>query len=206
MQVLLTVAALALAAQQPPAQSVAPRAAPTDYQAQAKAGSITIAADFTGHAVPVDPGPLNTEDYVVVEVGLYGPAEEKLKITASDFSLAINSKKNIVTAQPFGMIFSSLKDPSWEPPEGSSQKGSKTKIGGSGGNAGDPPPTPPKMPIELVRAMQQRVQKSALPEGDRVLPQAGLLFFQHRGKTDKIKSLELVYSGPAGTATLTLQP
>jgi hypothetical protein len=54
--------------------------------------------------------------------------------------------------------------------------------------------------------MAQRVQKAALPEGDRTLPQAGLIFFQYRGKTQSIHSIELIYVGPAGKATLTLQP
>jgi hypothetical protein len=47
--------------------------------------------------------------------------------------------------------------------------------------------------------------KAALLEGDRALPQAGLLFFQYRGKRESIKSVELIYQGPAGNATLTLQ-
>lgn len=34
------------------AQGLPPRAAPTDYQAQARAGALTIAADFVGHSVP----------------------------------------------------------------------------------------------------------------------------------------------------------
>jgi hypothetical protein len=58
----------------------------------------------------------------------------------------------------------------------------------------------------LQRAWAQRVQKAALPEGDRSLPQAGLIFFQYRGKTQSIRSMELIYTGPDGTATLTLQP
>jgi len=41
--------------------------------------------------------------------------------------------------------------------------------------------------------------------GDRPLPQAGLLFFQYRGKEKGINSLELIYSGAAGKATLVLQ-
>jgi hypothetical protein len=53
--------------------------------------------------------------------------------------------------------------------------------------------------------MAQRVQKSALPGGERVLPQAGLIFFSYRGKIQGIHSLELLYAGPAGKATLTLQ-
>jgi hypothetical protein len=51
--------------------------------------------------------------------------------------------------------------------------------------------------------MEQRVQKAALPEGDRPLPQAGLIFFEHHGK---VTSVELTYTGAAGTAILTLQP
>jgi hypothetical protein len=45
-----------------------------------------------------------------------------------------------------------------------------------------------------------------LPEGDRPLPQANLLFFEFHGKTARIRSVELVYTGPAGKATLALQP
>ena len=51
--------------------------------------------------------------------------------------------------------------------------------------------------------MEQKVQKASLAEGDRPLPQAGLIFFEHRGKTT---SAELIYSGPTGKAILTLQP
>ena len=54
--------------------------------------------------------------------------------------------------------------------------------------------------------MEQKVQKATLPEGDRALPVAGLIFFQYHGKTQSIKSLELIYDGPAGKATLMLQP
>jgi hypothetical protein len=58
----------------------------------------------------------------------------------------------------------------------------------------------------VQRAMAQRVQRASLPEGDRPLPKAGLIFFQYRGKTQNLQSLELIYDGPAGKATLKLQP
>ncbi len=51
--------------------------------------------------------------------------------------------------------------------------------------------------------MQQKVQKASLPEGDRPLPAAGLIFFEHHGKTT---SAELIYASPAGKAILKLQP
>ena len=78
---------------------------------------------------------------------------------------------------------------------------------GNGTGGGDKlPPLPPKMPFELRRAMEQHVQRAAMQEGDRPLPQAGLLFFQYRGKAEGIRSLELIYSGAAGKASLDLQP
>ena len=78
--------------------------------------------------------------------------------------------------------------------------------GDEGGNKGDPPPEPPKMPFAERRAMEQRVLKKTLPEGDRATPVAGLLFFSYRGKIEKINKLELLYTGPAGKASLDLRP
>ena len=54
------------------ARGLPARAAPSDYQAQAKAKTVTIAAEFKGHSVPTMEGPLTTDDYVVVEAGIYG--------------------------------------------------------------------------------------------------------------------------------------
>jgi hypothetical protein len=212
----LWIAAFCLCAQAqntpaPPAKDAAinetkglpPRVAPTDYQAHAQAGAVTVAAEFTGHSVATMQGTFSTEDYVAVETAVFGPSGARLKLSIEDFSLRINEKKTL-SCQPYGLVFHSLKDPEWEPPASAEGK-SKTSIG-TGGNKSDPPPAPVHMPIELQRAMQQHVQKAALPEGDRALPQAGLIFFDYRGKTEHIHSLELIYNGPAGKATLTLQP
>jgi len=186
-------------------QGLPPRAAPTDYQAQGRAGAVMIGAEFAGHSVPTEQGPLTTEDFVVVETGLFGPAGAHIRISQDDFSLRINGKKAPLPSQPYGLVLSSLKDPEWVPPE-SAQPKSKTTIGGSGKADSNSPPPVVHIPIEVQRAMAQRTQKAALALGDRALPQAGLLFFPYRGKAEKINSLELTYSGPAGNATLTLQP
>lgn len=186
-------------------KGITPRATPAEYQAQAKAGQVTIAAEFTGHSLPTAEGPLTTDEYIGVEAALFGAAGERLTIAASNFTLRLNGKK-IVESQPYGLLVSSLKDPEYVPPEGMPQKGSKSKLGtgGQGGQSNEPPPVV-KIPLPLVRAMAQRVQKASLPEGDRPLPQAGLLFFQHRGKTENLQSVELIYDGPGGKATLKLQ-
>jgi hypothetical protein len=186
-----------------------PRAAPSEYQAQAKAADVTIGAEFMGHSVPTPDAIYTTEDYVVVEVGLFGPPQATAKLSVSDFSLRVNGSKKVLPNQPYELAFKSLKDPSWEPPKSDDKSKSSFSTnggGGAGGNPGDPPPLPPKMPLELRRAMELHVQHAAMLEGDRPLPQAGLLFFEYRAKTKNINSLELIYNGSAGNAILALHP
>ena len=200
------------AAQNPPAKDnpaneikgIPPRSTPSDYQTQAKVGNYTLAAEFMGHSVPTPEATYSTEDYVIVEAALFGPPDSKVKISSGDFTLRINGKKSPLSSEPCVVVFESLKDPQWEPP--AQEQKSKTSIGSGGQQQDNTPPVPPKMPMELRHVMQQRVQKSELPEGERSLPQDGLLFFQFHGKAKNIKSIELVYNGPAGTATVPLQP
>ncbi len=178
------------------------RTAPTDYQAHAKAGTVTIAADFQVHAVPTPLATFNSEDYVVVEVGLFGPAGGRLRISTGDFSLRINEKKSL-ESRPYGMVLSSLKDPSWEPPDTGE---SKSKTGINTGASQDSTPVVVHMPFPLQRAMELKVQKAAMPEGDRALPEAGLIFFSYHGREKGIHSVELTYTGPAGKVILRLTP
>jgi hypothetical protein len=190
------------------AKGLPPRAAPSDYQAHAQAGAVTVAAEFMGHSVPTPQGTLSTEDFVVVEIGLFGSPGARIKLSSDDFSLRINGKKTPLPSQPYGLVVGSVKDPEWEPPVPAVSK-SKTSLGGGGkGDQGDAnaPPAPVQIPIGVQRTMAQHVQKASLPEGDRPLPEAGLIFFQYRGKTQSIHSIELIYAGPAGKATLQLQP
>jgi len=205
-------AALTLCAQSTEIKGLPPRNTATDYQAQAKAGMVTFAAEFAGHGVPTPQGTFSTEDYVVVETAVFGPADARLTLSADDFSLRINGNKKPVPSQPYALILKSLKDPEWVPPDTGEPVKGKSKgglTGGGGGDQGgggnDPPPAPAKMPLELQRAMAQKVQKAVLPEGDRGVPVAGLLFFPFRGKAESIRTMELIYAGSAGKATLTLQ-
>jgi hypothetical protein len=204
----ILMASLALSAQTPATEmkGMPPRASPADYQAQAKAGNVTIAAEFMQHSVPKPEGPLSTEDFVVVEVGFFGQPGERLQLSVDDFSLRVNNGKKTLPGQPFGAVTSSLKDPEWSPPEEAEPK-QKSKGGlSTGGGGGDSAPPVVHVPIELRRAMAQYLEKASLAEGDRPLPQAGLIYFSFRAKTKSIHSLELIYSGPAGKATLALQP
>ncbi len=185
------------------------RATAADYQAQAKVGNVTIGAEFTGHGIPNAQQPLNSEEYVAVEVGLFGAADARLVIGATDFSLRINGKKELLPSQPWGLVAKGVKDLEWISPDAvpgeSKSKGSVNGGGGGGQGASNLPPTPPKVPIDVLRGWQLAVRNAALAQGDRALPQAGLIYFPYRGKVANVRSLELIYEGAAGTATLTLQ-
>jgi len=185
-----------------------PRATPSDYPAQAKAGAVTIAAEFKGHFVPTPQGTLTTEDYVVVEAAFFGAPDAKTRLSVNDFSLRINGKKNTLPSQPYGMVAASLKDPEWEPPTPPASKNKSSFSGGGGGGGGqnDPPPPPPHPSVEVQRGWVGRAAKASMAEGDRSLPQAGLIFFPYRGQSKGIDSVELIYKGTAGQATLTLHP
>src|SRR5437660_8926755 len=145
------------------AKGMPPRATPADYQAHAQAGTVTVAAEFSGHSVPTLQGTLSTEDYVVIETGLFGSPGSRIKVSSADFSLRINGKKTPLPSQPYGLVVGSVKDPEWEPPVPAASK-SKTSLGGGGkGEQGDAnaPPAPVKIPIEVPRSIAQRVQKAS---------------------------------------------
>ena len=182
---------------------IPPRSGPGDYPAQAKVGQVTIAAEFAEHGIPTPEGVLSSDNYVVVELAIFGPQGTRLPVSFSDFSLRVNGKKNPVQAEPFERAGASVKDPEWAPPE-KPEKSSSTSIGGGGRNDSSAPPPGP--PAELRRAWAKRVMQVAWAEGERPLPRAGLLYFPYGGKAKGIHSLELVYAGAAGKATLNLMP
>ncbi len=61
-------------AKETPGKGMPPRTAPTEYQAHAQAGTVAIGAEFMGHSVPTPEQTVNSEDYIVVEAGLFGPS------------------------------------------------------------------------------------------------------------------------------------
>jgi hypothetical protein len=200
-------AALYLGAQEhnaiPKEQGIPPRATPADYQFHAQAGTLTVAAEFTGHSVGTPEGTLSTDDYVVVETAVYGPPGARTRLSPGDFSIRINRKKPI-PGEAYGLVVKTLRDFNLEPT--ASEQKSKTSVG-TGGQSGESSPPPPfRVPDAVRHEWKERLAKASLPEGDRALPQAGLVYFPYHGKTEKIQSLELIYAGAAGQCTMELQP
>jgi hypothetical protein len=195
-------------AKEPQVKGMPPRVAATEYQSHGQAGSILIGAEFDGHSIPTPDHTFSTEDYIIVEAAFFGPAGAHLTLARDDFSLRIAGKKMPLASEPFEVVMRSLKDPEWLPPQtdDSKDKGSSSLTSGLSGNGDKLPPLPPKMPFPLKRAMELQVHRAMMLEGDRMLPQGGLLFFRYGGKPENIRGLELVYSGAAGKATIELQP
>lgn len=194
-------------------KGIPPRAAPTDYQTHAQVGKLTLAAELDGHSFPDPSLGIYNNDYVFVEVAFYGAPGASLALNYQDFSLRINGKKNLYPAQPYSFTFKSLLSPEYEPPTQHmlDEADKKTSVN-TGTNGKSPisttnitdPKLPPivHVPFEVKRGWEQKVHMASLPEGERALPQGGVLYFEKDGKTN---SVELIYNGPAGKATIRLQ-
>lgn len=204
-------------------QGLPPRARPDDYQARLRLPAITIAADYLARTVPLPDSPSTISNYLVLEVAVFPASSTRLTVASNHFSLRINARKTPVLPQAPGLVAAQIKYPDWEP-------GPQVTVGGSLGDAGvilGPAPPVERFPGD-PRGRRQRlpepvpphrdpgpgqpqptppdefVQLAALPEGEIPLPAAGLLYFAFKGKTKSIRSLELLYSGPAGSGSLRL--
>jgi hypothetical protein len=163
-------------------------------------------------------------DYLVVEVALYAPPAKRIEVSQGQFVLAVNGRKQTLRPQAPSVVAASLKYPDWEPRP-------SLEVGAGVGNAGvtlgrpqpvervpgdrRPPqtrtPQPPQAPqqdhgVEREPApnADEVVDEIALPEGDIKAPVSGYLYFPYKGKVTAIHSLELLYTGPTGEATLKL--
>lgn len=202
------------------AQGTKPREDPAKYSAHTQIGSIGFGADFWGHSVPIEDGALKTDSYLVVEVALFAPPSAKLVLSASQFVLKVNGQRLTPNSPGLGTIGSLIPDMRNRGPRLETQSGvgpitvstgrdpAQPKFPGDS-NPADiplPPQTQPsdgiqKEPIDPVKA----VSDAALPEGPHATPISGYLFYLWTGKLKRIKSAEIEYTGPIGTATLSLR-
>ncbi len=201
------------------AQGTRPKAEPGDYPVHAALDKqITLAAEYLVHSVPTPTGSLVADDYLVVDVAFFGPPKTKLDLNAGQFALRINNQKVAFRPDPPGSVAASIKytELSQRPGLAGSNSGGDWGPTTSPRFPGDtsvgrplPNPVPGQTdpnvsPEEAETPIEVRVQRTALQEGSRMLPKSGLIFFPHRGRTKSIKSLELIYQGPAGNVTLKL--
>jgi hypothetical protein len=163
-----------------------------------------MGGEFDGHSIPTLESTLTADEFVTVEVGIFGAPGAHAFITATDFSLRINGKDPI-PSEGFAALSRNLRDPFWIPPN--QQAKEKSRGGISAGGQGDPgsTPAPVHIPPEMERAMRLQVQGASLPEGDRALPIGGLLFFRYSGDQKGVHKVELIYEGAAGKGKINIQ-
>src|SRR5437870_2882930 len=182
--VVLLVSSIALA------QGTKPKATAEAYPVHASIGNIDVGAEYLVHYVPVASGGVVTNDHLVVEVALFGPSVTRMMLTYEDFSLFIDGSKRAIGAQPpFAVLSASRRD----------QLPTGPRIGSAGRLPSPYPRTGPTVSTRRAdpgTTEDDEVSHVAMPVGEQTLPVSGVLFFPHKGKVDRIKSLELVYEGP----------
>jgi hypothetical protein len=213
-----------LAQNSPTPRGTEPKAKPGDYPVQGSAGPIEIAADFMVHTYGAQGQNFFTEEYLIVEVALYSAASEPSVVAANHFRLRVNGKKQTLLPDSPGMVANSIKYEDWE-----SRRAVIGVAGAEDGGVvvgrpqqterfpGDPRPgqsrlpAPPKAPTSKPGGVEaaappltpaEAAVEGHLPEGTLKLPVSGYLFFRFGGK---VKSADLLYEGPHGTATLVLK-
>lgn len=203
-----------------PAQATQPKTSAADYPVHVQLETVTLGAEYLVRSLPNPQGTLVTNDYLVVEVVFAGPAMSRLRISPDNFTLRINGRGTPLVTQSPGLVAQSIKYPSDHP---AMTAAGSVNIGDGTVTVGPRPPpsqfpgdgnerTAPGQPASITVQKEQqdtieaRVQSASLPEGEKTLPCSGLIYFPYRGKTKNIHSLELLYEGTMGKATLKLLP
>jgi hypothetical protein len=206
------------------AQGTNPKASAAEYAAHGEMKDASLGAENLGHSVLTAKGAILVRDFLVVEVALY-PKDPRMKIRMEQFRLRVNSKKDTLFPQSLGTVIASLKYTDWSThptAEVGASLGNATVILGRpvpveqfpGDNrpAEQRGPVPPRAPDDnsgveksAPEPVEDTINHLALPEGDEVhSPASGYLFFPFQSKLKSIKTLDLIYEGPLGTATLRL--
>jgi hypothetical protein len=184
-----------------------------DYEVHAVAHGVGIGAEYMVHSFSRGDKMFLAKNYLVVEVALFPPQDEKITVQNLDFALRVNGKKTGLAPESVSLVATSLQHPEWQEPgpygEATAQGGgSRVSIGGLPRTQpipGTNPPgseAPPRIDIprnnpggvepERVKADVVAVE-TALVEGPHQAAFSGFLYFPYKGKATGVKTLELVY-------------
>jgi hypothetical protein len=192
-----------------------------DYPVRAKLEKLSIGAEYMVHSFSSGRQMFIAKDYLVVEVALYPAKGENLLVDAGQFSLRVNGRKQALSPQAPEMVANALRFPDVNNSSGlhpTAQLGpiilgqpqpTERFPGDPNGRTGvPPPPMPDDNPSGLDKEPPVRAEdlaiETALPEGEHHGPTSGFLYFPYRGNIHHIRSLELLFSSPAGSASLPL--
>jgi hypothetical protein len=198
-----------------------PKPSAQDYPVRAKLEKLSIGAEYLVHSFSSGREMFIAKDYLVVEVALYPANGASLLVNAGHFTLRVNGHKQALSPQAPEIVANALKYPDPNTSTGLHPTAQLGPVvlgqprpverfpGDPNAQTGRPPPRapednpsgldkqPPVKPEELV-------VEAALPEGEHHGPTSGFLYFPYRGKVSRIRSLELVFTSPAGSTALPL--
>lgn len=200
-------------------QGTKPRENASAYPSHEKTDGFELGAEYMVHSINNSSLTYVARDFLVVEAAVF-PLRKPVSVNPGQFRLRINHRETLAARTP-PAVAASMNHPNDEyhpHTEMTAGIGDATVTAGrpmeTGRFPGDPRTPKPwpgsKSPSVSeqagVETSQQEpldvfLQKAALPEGELRFPSAGLLFFYYHGKTSKIKSLELVYTGQDGKET-----
>lgn len=197
-----------------------PRPKASDYPAHAQAPRAEIGAEYLARTISEAGESYYTGVYLVVEVAIYPDKGVTLPVSSGDFQLRINGKKVPLITQTPSIVAATIRNPDWDriprgPVAGVGLGGADIMIGGRPTVErfpGDPQttrtPRPPRAPDEREKTPQDRGEvalRLALPQVQTETGVSGLIYFAYKSKLNNIRSLELIYEGPAGRQVLALR-
>ncbi|MBL8176313.1 MAG: hypothetical protein JNK48_16680 [Bryobacterales bacterium] len=199
-----------------------------DWPSHAVTPKASIGAEYMVRSVMHPGGNVVVRDYLIVELAVYPNAREEFVLSHQHFTLRINGRKSPIFPQTPGMVAASLKYDDWEMRPNLEASGGAGNTGVILGRPrqserfpGDPSarnrlPKPPTAPVPEDRSGLERdrapktkpdeiVVSAAIEEGPVSKPRRGYLYFAQKGKAESFKKVELLYSGPAGEAVISLK-
>lgn len=201
------------------AQDAPPRSKASDYPAHVSLPGMEIAAEYLLHSIPTAKGFYVSRDYLVIDVGVFPAAKERVTISSGQFRLRINHQTLELPPDSPGTVAAGIQYPDWEQQRTATAQAGPVMVGAPptvgrfpGDRRESPPistpvpeqPDPSGMDKEPPKTVDQLVAQAALPEGSSNKPVKGCLFFHFRGKTKSIKSLELIYDAGERGAKATI--
>jgi hypothetical protein len=199
-----------------------PLPAVTDYTINGTAGTLSVGAEYLAHSLSGSGATFVSDDYLVVEVGIYPPRSGSYSVQAGNFTLRINGKTTLLAQAP-GKVAASFKYDSWgQRPAfvGTAGVGGGEVIVGRPrqqarfpGDSRDPysrPATLPRVPtaaanVEKKAVLPEQVAVDcALEEGPATAARRGYLYFPWKGKLKALRTVELLYVSADGALTLKL--
>ncbi|MEO8129634.1 MAG: hypothetical protein ABJF23_18960 [Bryobacteraceae bacterium] len=200
---------------------ITPRPKAEDFPAHQETATMAIGAEFMVHSFGRDAETYVNEEYLTFEVGIYPVKRKPVLISAGQFTLRINGKKDVIHPERASQVASSLQYADWErraqrdgadgPGTINAPSQSGPRFPGDNGPSRGRLPQPPQLPADSTLTPPEHIAPSvllkevALVEGEHKFPTGGYLYFPYHGKIKSIRSLELIYTSEAESTTLRLR-